>query len=343
MALDRDSAISVIMPVLNEEQHLATSVAKVLAQPHRGPIELVLAVGPSRDRTRQIADELAAGDQRIRVIDNPSGTTPDGLNLAIAASTAPIIIRVDAHGELADDYFTTAVDLLVQTGAVNVGGRMDARGTTDFERAVALAYNSRLGLGGGGFHLADTPQGPAETVFLGCFRRDALVAAGGYDPDLRRAQDWELNLRLRQAGGSVVYSPKLRVTYRPRSSVRALARQFFRTGQWRREVTSRNPQTASLRYLAPPTLVAGLAGGLGLSLAARPGRRWPLIGLLAPLAYLTSIGVASQYMARRSTPGARAWAPLVLVVMHTCWGLGYLVGVRPDQRHATNPAPRPDH
>lgn len=340
--------VSVIMPVRNEEAHLATSVQGVLDQNYPGELEILLAVGPSQDRTAQIAHDLAQDNPHIRVIDNPSGTTPDALNLAIAASRFPVVVRVDAHGELGDGYLATAVQLLHQTDAANVGGRMEARGRTSFEKAVALAYNSRLGLGGGGFHLAETTQGPAETVFLGCFRRDALIAAGGYDPEMVRAQDWELNLRLRQSGEKVIYSPKLWVTYRPRSSVQALARQFFLTGKWRREVIRRHRETASPRYLAPPVAVAGIALGTALAINPMLPTWMRTLGLMAPLGYAAIVGIGSQFglegadevpVDRRT----RAWLPLVLTVMHMSWGAGFLRGLDEDERVRPDAAPRPAH
>lgn len=321
-------ALSVIVPVLNEERHLRASIERVLDQRYPGDIEIVLAIGPSRDATADVARQLAAEHPEITIVDNPSGTTPDALNLAVLAAQHDIIVRVDAHGELCEGYLATVVEVLESTGAANVGGRMDARGQTPFEEAVAAAYNSRLGLGGGGFHLAETPDGPADTVFLGAFRRAALEEVGGFDPTLKRAQDWELNYRLRQAGHLIWYSPRLVVTYRPRSTVMALAKQFFRTGQWRREVIRRHPDTASLRYLAAPTAVAGVAAGSLAGLAGTlSGRRWLKAGWLAPLGYASIITAGSATMPELS-PAARARLPLVLAVMHLCWGLGFIVGVR---------------
>lgn len=339
-----ESPVSIIIPVLNEEEHLRESVAGVLEQQHIGEIEVVLAVGPSKDDTLRIARAIEAEDPRVRVIENPSGVTPDALNLAIMASRHPVVIRVDAHGELPPGYVATAVQLLHDTDAANVGGRMDARGRTPFQMAVAEAYNSRLGLGGGGFHLEDTPQGPADSVFLGCFRRDSLLAVGGFDPDLLRAQDWELNMRLRQAGEKVIYSPRLVVTYRPRSSAKALAKQFFKTGRWRRELIRRNPETASPRYLAPPIAVAGITAGLALAATSLlPGRgNWRRAGLLAPAAYVV-FNLGSTVHLGRKNPEAAPWLPLVLAIMHGAWGAGFLLGVSPEERHREAAAPRPDY
>ncbi|MGO4956018.1 glycosyltransferase family 2 protein [Luteococcus sp. Sow4_B9] len=331
--------VSVVMPVLNEEKHLASSVAGVLAQDH--PMEIILAVGPSSDRTEEIARELAAADDRICVVPNPTGTTPDALNLGIAASHHDVIVRVDAHGELAPGYIHRAVELLQSTGAANVGGHMAARGTTPFEKAVAVAYTSPIGLGGGSFHLENSPEGPAETVFLGVFRREALLAVGGYDPSLLRAQDWDLNYRLRKSGRTVWFSPELEVTYRPRSSTRALAKQFFRTGQWRREVMRRNPDTISPRYLAPPLAVLAIGSGTVAGLAGLLlGRRSLQVGLLAPLGYLGAVSGASAVMRRPMEAQVRVRLPLVLTVMHMAWGAGALVGLPAELRGTEAPDER---
>lgn len=325
--------ISVVMPVVNEEPYLADAVERIITQGYPGDLELIIAVGPSRDRTAEIAAELAATRPGVVVVDNPVGKTPHGLNRAIARAQHPVIVRADGHGELGPDYLTTAVELLERTGAVNVGGVMDARGRTGFQEAAAAAYTSRLGLGGGAFHHEDSPEGPADTVFLGVFRAEALREVGGFDEDFHRAQDWELNLRLRRAGGLIWFSPRLTVRYYPRSSPAALARQFYLTGKWRREVIRRHPETASLRYLAPPVAVIGIATGTAVGLAGLVGRHWTRLGLLAPLLYVLGV-LAGSTLPKGLSPQARAWLPAVYAIMHLCWGAGFLVGLSDAQRRA---------
>ena len=320
--------VSVVMPVRNEERHLAVAVGKVLSQDYSGEMEVILAVGASRDRTHEIAEELAAGDPRIRVVDNPLGKTPHALNLGIAAAHHDIIVRVDGHGELTDGYIERAVELLDETGAANVGGVMDARGNTPFEQAVATAYTTKLGLGGGAFHLATSPAGEADTVFLGVFRKKALQAVGGFDETLHRAQDWELNYRLRNRGHKIWFSPDLRVTYRPRSSLRALVAQMYQTGKWRREVLRRHPGTASARYLAPPVAVLGVGMGTGLGLLGLLTRSRILrAALMAPTGYVALV-LAGSAVAGPMSAAARLRLPLVLVATHMAWGAGFLVGLR---------------
>lgn len=149
-------SVSVVMPVANEERHLAASVARILDQDYPGPIDIAIAIGPSRDRTWAVASELAS-DARVTVVENPSGLTPAGLNAAIAATYGEIVIRVDGHAMIPDDYVRTAVQTLQATGADNVGGIMAAEGTSAFECAVARAMTSRFGVGGASFHVGERP------------------------------------------------------------------------------------------------------------------------------------------------------------------------------------------
>ncbi|AYY15220.1 glycosyltransferase family 2 protein [Actinobacteria bacterium YIM 96077] len=324
--------VSVIMPVRNEERHLAEAVAGVLAQEYPGELELVVAVGPSDDRTAEIARRLAAEDTRVRLVENPGGTTPAGLNMAISAARHGIVVRVDGHGILSDGYVRRSVEVLEETGAANVGGIMHAEGTTGFERAVAFAYCSKLGLGGGRFHVGG-PPGPADTVYLGAFRRDVLDRLGGYDEHFIRAQDWELNYRIRAAGEQVWFTPDLKVSYRPRSSLRALARQFLRTGQWRREVVRKYPDTATARYLAPPVLAVAVASGTAAGVAALLGAwSWLALGWILPAGYVAGVVAAGLVVGRRLPGRARAWLPAVLATIHLSWGAGFLMGPRMHTR-----------
>jgi len=308
-------AISVILPVLNEESHLEGAVLSVLSQDYRGPLEIILALGPSRDRTNEIATKLASQDNRVKLLDSPTGKTAAGLNLALAASKSPVVVRVDGHAQIPNNYISLIVEILNKTGAVNVGGVMAAVGTTAFERAVAGAMRSPLGVGASRFHTGGE-AGEVDTVYLGAFRREALVAIGGFDERFTRAQDWELNFRLRENGGVIYFDPRLHVTYRPRSSVGALAKQYFEYGRWRRVVSRRHSGTINYRYLAPPFALLGFSASLVLgvllsSIFFIPALVYLLFVVLASLKISTSVG---EYL-------------LLLVViptMHFAWGAGFI-------------------
>jgi succinoglycan biosynthesis protein ExoA len=198
---------------------------------------------------------------------------------------------------------------------------MAAEGVTAFEQAVARAMTSWLGVGYARFHLGGE-AGPADTVYLGVFRRAMLERVGGYDETLRRAQDWELNYRIRRAGGTVWFTPRMQVTYRPRPDLLSLARQQFRTGQWRRAVMRQHRDTVNLRYLAPPAALLGVVGGVAFGAAGVPAA-WILPGGYA------AVVVAGSALTGRGQPWpVRVRLPLVYATMHLAWGWGFLVGPR---------------
>lgn len=320
--------VSVVMPILNEEKHLAEAVGRILDQEYPGEMEVVIALGPCTDGTERIAEDLATADKRIVLVPNPTGKTPAGLNLAIRTARYDVIARVDGHGVLTPGYIRRSVELLEETGADNVGGVMAAEGQRPFSQAVACAYRSRLGMGASTFHQGGN-AGPADTVYLGVFKRSALERVGGFDESLYRAQDWELNYRLRKTGGLIWFSPELSVTYRPRSSIGQVAGQFFHTGQWRREVIRRHPETASRRYLAPPIAVVAILLGTILGIVGlATGVSWLLLGFVAPAGYLLGLLAGSAIEGRYLPLRAWVWLPLVCATMHMSWGTGFLLGLR---------------
>lgn len=331
--------VSYVMPVLNEATHVRAAVDSLLVQDYTGPFEVTIALGPSIDGTAELVAELAAVDPRIRVVDNVVGSTPAGLNLAIEQSRYPIVIRVDAHSVLPPDYARVAVETMLETGADNVGGLMDAQGTTPFERAVARAYGSRVGLGGTKLHVGGE-AGPAETVYLGVFRRERLVAVGLFDEEIKRGQDWELNRRIRHNGGTVWFTPRLKVTYRPRPNLYRLARQFFSTGIWRGELARRFPASNGLRYFAPPVMVLGVALGVllgigGIVQALLGAAPWLLWGFAAPAAYLLIVIVSAVLWGRRDGPSSFLWFLVVLPCIHFSWGIGFVLGYLSLTRNIT--------
>jgi glycosyltransferase involved in cell wall biosynthesis len=324
-------AVSVVMPVRNEERHLADSVARVLAQQYQGEFELVLAVGPSKDRTEEIAWQLAAGESRVTVVHNPSGKIASAMNAAIKAARYDVITRIDGHAMLPDGYLATAVRTLEETGAADVGGVMAAEGITPFQKAVAWCMTSPVGMGAAANHTGGD-AGPVDTVYLGVYRRDAIERAGGYDENMIVAEDWELNYRIRGNGGVIWFTPELRVTYRPRATMYTLAHQHFRYGRWRRVVARRYPETVNKRYLAAPAAAAAVVLGTLLGIAglvdwAADGPRvaaYGLAGFALPVAYLAGATGAAILLGRGLEPLVRARVPGVLATMHMTWGLGFL-------------------
>lgn len=316
---DRQPHVSVVVPARNCAEVLGDCLTAIGAQTYRGPMDVTVAVAPSRDGTRQV---LAAPwmEMPLQVVDNPSGTTPAGLNLAVAASRGTIVARVDAQSRVPPDYIERAVRTLSSTGAANVGGVQRPTGSGGLQGAIAAAMASPFGGGPAAFRRGHR-AGPADTVYLGLFDRDALESVGGFDETLERNQDYELNWRLRRNGHTVWLDPSLVVDYVPRADYAGLARQYFSYGTWKRRMLMRHRRSLQLRQLAAPALVAGLAAS-AVELA-----RGRLRGAAVPALYLAACAIAVARLGRDVDGWCnRVRAAAAFAVMHLCWGVGFLLG-----------------
>ena len=315
MSTQLNPGVSVILPILNEERDLRECISAILQQKYDGELEVILALGPSNDNTNQIAKSLAQSDARIKLVENPTGKTAAALNLAIAAASFEIICRIDGHAEISDTYVKTAVEIMDQTGAVNVGGLMNAAAAGGFQSVVARAMRSRIGVGASKFHTGGA-AGEADTVYLGTFKKSAILQAGGFDEKYIRAQDWELNHRLRLNGGVIWFDPRLVVTYRPRDTFGKLAKQYFEYGRWRRAVSRKHQGTVNYRYLAPP--IALVINLLSLIL----GISFSTIFFIPVITYLLIIILCSLFIGKGIYE--KITLPSVLITMHMSWGFGFI-------------------
>jgi len=307
--------VSVILPILNEERDLSNCISAILQQDYPSDIEVILALGPSKDKTTQIAEKLSALNSRIKLVSNPTGQTAVGLNLAIKMSSNEIICRIDGHSEISKDYVKTAVEILQKKNAVNVGGLMHADSDSGLQRVVAQAMRSKLGVGPSKFHTGGR-AGESDTVYLGTYKKSAVLAAGGFDERYIRAQDWELNYRLRKNGGLIWFDPRLQVTYRPRSTFNKLAKQYFQYGRWRRVISRQHRNTVNFRYLAPPFAVVANTLSIFFTITINPL-------FIAPfLVYVSTLILGSLFIGRKIID--KLLMPFVLVTMHFSWGVGFI-------------------
>jgi glycosyltransferase involved in cell wall biosynthesis len=312
-------SVAYVMPVRNDARYLRLAVESIIAQDNPPKTEIILSVGPSTDNTRELAEELAR-EYGLKVVDNPQGNTPAALNLALLATEADLVVRVDAHSELEPGYARAAAAIIEKTNASNVGGIMVAKGRTSIQKAVAWAYGNFIGLGGGPIHTGGS-AGPADTVYLGVFRRLDVLEIGGFNERLIRGQDWELNARLRESGHTVWFDPSLRVGYYPRRDIASLARQFFSTGTFRAFILLANPKRTRAKYLVPPAFIASLiVGGIAFVMS---GSWWML---LPGYAYAALVGVGAL-TAKGLSAKSRIALLAVLPTMHLSWGLGFWKGV----------------
>ena len=330
--------VSVIVPARNAGALLPAALDSVLAQRYAGAVEVIVADGSAGTATRDLLRRRFPGVRRVA---NPDRTIPAALNRALAAARHPVVARLDVRAMLPPEYLARAVETLRRTGAANVGGRLKPVGAGPVGRAVALASGAWIGAGAARYRVGGS-EGPVDTVYPGVYRRDALEAAGGWDETLLGNEDYELNWRLRVRGETVWFDPALTVNYRPRTGLRALARQYYSYGRWKRVALAREPRMLRPRQLAAPVLLLALAASVALAatgaLAASgapapwlaPARAAALIraGVVAPLGYALALVAAAAWLGIRHGRLEALLLPAVAATMHLAWALGFFVGVR---------------
>ena len=308
-------SVSVVVPARNAADGLRTTLPAILAQEYAGSIEVIVADGSDTEETAEL---IRQHFPTVRLVPNPNYTISTGLNRAIAASTGEVVVRCDAYALLPLGYVQRAVKTLIRTGSASVGGRQYAVGDTFVERAVALGQNIPLGVGCP-LHRLGGKDGPTETVYLGVFRRDVLEAVGKFDPTLLRNEDYVLNWKIRKIGGIVWFDSKLVVKYRPRENLRALGKQYFASGRWKSVVTLRYPESTLPRHVAGPLLTVGLVASAAGVLSGIP-LVW--VGIF-PLTYLLVLLSEAVRVGIRRRDSAAVVLPLVLMIMHLSWGVGF--------------------
>lgn len=317
--------MTVIVPCRNEAGHIERLLQSILSQKQPdGEFEVIIADGMSDDGTRRTLDAFAARHPELRVIDNPGRIVSSGLNLAIRAARGATIVRMDAHTEYASDYIWQCVRVQETTGADNVGGPWRARGQGYLQKAIALAFQSRFSSGGAASHTLDY-EGEVDSVYLGCWSKATLERLGGFDEELVRNQDDELNLRLTRAGGQIWQSPSVQSWYCPRASLGALFRQYAQYGYWKVRVIQKHRIPASPRHVVPPVFVGVV---LLLTLVAPVSQviRWTWLSSIG--LYLVANTMASLLTCLR--PGRFQFLPvmpLVFASYHLGYGYGFLRGL----------------
>ncbi|CAG0941378.1 partial Poly-beta-1,6-N-acetyl-D-glucosamine synthase, partial [Anaerolineae bacterium] len=322
--MDNPPLVTVILPIRNEGRYIGKCLDAVLAQDYPlEKIEILVVDGLSDDDTREIVGKRARYYAQVRMLDNPKRFVPSALNLGIQAARGQVIVRVDGHAIIARDYVRQCVQTLRDTGADCVGGHMRPKGDTSFAKAVALAYGSPFGLGGGRFHLANS-SGYADTVYMGAYKRAVLDRVGLFNETLVRNQDIEFNYRLRKNGGKIYLSSLIQSKYYPRASLTELARQNYRTGYWNIKTISESPGSLSLRHFIPLLFVLGLAANLILAIAIPP-----FSFLFGSILAVYSIGllVSSLVCVKRN---GWQYFPILLAIfpcLHFSYGIGSIAGL----------------
>ena len=332
MNAEQQPPVSVVVPARDEEQTLDLCLASIMAQHWPGDrLQVVVVENGSRDRTRAVAEAWAARDARVAVIVSRAANHAEAMNTGIRAARGEIVVRVDAHSYVDRDYVAEVVAALDRhPQAAAVGGAFLPVGETLCERVAGLARSSRIGVGGGYGADRVSHDHPVRSVQCAAYRREALLAVGGFDPAMAYGEDEELHWRLRQRGFQVILCPALRQLYRPRGSLLGLWRQYWNYGRGRMRVLRKHADFLAPRHLAPSALVVALAG-LAAAGTVVPAARTALAVVAG--AWVAAV-VAAAFAARGAEWRERLLLPLAVAGMHLAYGLGMLrtLASRPSRR-----------
>lgn len=323
--LQKGPAVSVILPIRNEDKSIASCVQNILQQDYPTElVEVLIVDGMSEDNTRAILEKIIqeVPGRVIQVLDNPKKVVPPALNIGIRSAVADVVIRMDGHTRADRTYISCCVKALLETGAANVGGVIRYVGDSQFGQAVALAQSHVLGAGNAKFHYAKTPEF-VDTVPMGAFNKEIFRRTGLFDESMVRNQDYEMNVRIRNAGEKIYLDPSITSNYTPRGTPFTLWKQYFEYGWWKVETLRRHPESLLWRQLVPVVFVASFLG-----LTALSSVEWARVLLACQLLiYLSTIGGAAWALHRRAKKGLlrHFLFVLALMIMHFSWGCGFLL------------------
>ena len=321
--------VSILIPCYQERNFIRGCLESVQAfdLPADSSVEILVIDGMSTDGTRDIVSEMAAIDQRIRLIDNPARNQSPGLNVGISQASGDYLIRLDAHSVYPKNYLSLTLETAIRTGADNTGGVVATlRRGEGYQAALVQALTThKFGVGDSGFR-TDAAEGPADTVPYGCFKRDVFEKLGKFDERLLRAQDYEMNRRILAAGGQIWMNPEIQVQYFQQPDLKSFIRK---------QVVHEAPYNAYLWYLAPyaftprhavtGVFAAGVLGGLALS-PFFSAVRWLFIAVMS-LYFLLAIAAGIQQAIRYQEPRHVLFAPIGFFLYHFLHGIGVLFGL----------------
>jgi succinoglycan biosynthesis protein ExoA len=318
--------VSVIVPCRNEASHIAGFLDRLLAQelPTGTAMEVLIADGMSVDGTRAVIDGYSAKNKLIQHFPNPKGFVSAGLNEAIRRAQGEVILRMDVHTEYAPDYMRQCLAVLEETGAQNVGGPTQTAAHGYFQNISKIVYHARIGTGGALFHNVHY-EGPVDTVSYGCWRRQTLIDLGGFDENLIRNQDDELNLRLTRSGGKIWQSRRINSWFHPRSSLKKLFRQYLEYGYWKPYVIKKHKLPSSVRQLIPPIFALVFTLGVLASIPFPAIRPW--FAALAAI-YFGALILSSIWECR--APAMWKYMPILpagFMAVHFGYGWGFWMGL----------------
>lgn len=322
-----DYSVAIIIPTLNEEKFISRCLDSVIAQTYPfEEMDVMVVDGGSGDRTKEIVGKYQQRYPNVRLINNPGKIQSIAFNIGVDNSTAPYIVRLDAHAFYKPYYIEGCVKGLKENDKRgNVGGLWDIQpqNTSLWATTNAILNYSKFGIGGATYRIG-AEAGNVDTVPFGSFPRTMIEKIGGMREDMPRGEDNEYNSRIKKAGYSIYFDPRIECIYYARPTLKASCKQMFANGESIGHLFYVDRESIGLRHLIPLLFVLGIIIGGICSIFFKPIKYVFLAGLAL---YLTCDLIASIVAAKKH--GWKYCLPLFVMFLcvHISYGLGTIKGI----------------
>lgn len=320
-------SVAIIIPTLNEEKFISRCLDSVITQTYPfEKMEIFVIDGGSEDATRDIVKKRSKQWPNIRLLDNPGKIQSIAFNIGVSNSTAPYVIRLDAHVTYEEHYVEKCLNILhANPGVGDVGGicLTKAKGTGMISEANAILCQSRFGIGGASFRVG-ARAGYADTVPFGAFPRRVIDEVGGMREDMARAEDNEYVRRIRKAGYKIYLDPEIISIYYARDSFSGVIKQMYGNGLSIGQLFYVDRSAIRLRHFVPFVFLFSLIVTAIGTILWKPFL-WLLLFIL--VMYFLCALTATSILCHKYGWRFFFILPVLFFNVHCAYGWGTLVGL----------------
>ncbi len=325
---EKHPLITIIIPCRNEEKFIGKCLDSIIANGyHKDKLEVLVVDGMSMDKTRKVVEKYAQQHTFLKLLSNPKKVTPSAMNIGIKASEGDIIIILNAHCFIANDFISKNIEYLNKIKDADcVGGMLNTINENNgiISAAIPMAIDSPFGAGGSRYRTRRDEGFIVDTVPYAAYRRMVFEKIGLIDEELIRDQDEEFNYRLIKYGGKIYYTPLIKSYLYIRPNLKKLGKQHFQYGYWKIRVIRKHKMFSTWRHIVPTMLVFSLAGGAISAL-------FSAIGLYFLILVAGSYLLLTAFFSAKISAD-KGWKyffvlPPAFVTIHFSYGLGFLKGI----------------
>ena len=329
--------ISIILPIRNEEKFIDKTLDSIIHQNpplNKADYEILVADGCSDDKTVEIVKKYQNKFSNIILVQNKNKIVPTGFNKALSKSKGNIIIRVDGHSVISDDFISSCIVAFKKIEADCVGGFTEHIAKGFFGEIINLCQTSKFGVGNVYFRNKQKEGKYVDTLAFGAYKRELFKEFGAYDEELVRNQDDEFNFRIIQNKKKIWLDPSIKSKYFARSSLFKLAIQYFQYGFYKVRVIQKRKGIASWRHLIPSTFVLAIIGFTLLFLLNIS--KVPIFLLLSAYFFANIFSTIFIIFANirftlisifKNVFCLPILIPITFIIIHLSYGIGFLLGL----------------